>query len=208
MKFPRWMSWFDVGAIVIMVTLPFMPGSVHYAESGALAAFRGTTDSAEVRWRVVMAQARNEVKPTAGHTVQLVGALTSASYGDWAVDEAHRGVAAAQAVSRNEWREAFAVSEAYADRLEPLPALAWAQRAQALCAAAAGATGVGSQPGDSSEASLMAAGICPTSWGPRLSEYIRAFEAGVASGIDPRRNPNGFRAAGESALRVIRPAAQ
>lgn len=205
MKFPRWMSWFDVGAIVIMVTLPFMPGSVHYAESGALAAFRGKADSAEVRWRVVMAQARRTLPSSADQTVQLVGALTSASYGDWAVDEAHRGVTAAQAQSRNAWREAFAVSEAYADRLEPLPALAWAQRAQLLCAAAAGGSG---EPADQAEAGLMQAGICPASWGPRLAEYIKAFEAGVASGIDPRRNPNGFRAAGEAALRVIRPAAQ
>lgn len=202
MKFPRWMSWFDVGAIVIMVTLPFMPGSVHYAESGALAAFRGTTASAEVRWRVVMAQARSAVTPSTGRAVALVSALTAASYGDWAVDEAHRGVAHARG---NGWREAFAVSEAYADRLEPLPALAWARRAEQLCQAATGGSG---EPADRSEAGLIEAGLCPPSWGPRLTEYIKAFEAGVASGIDPRRNPNGFRAAGESALRVIRPAAQ
>lgn len=189
MALPRWMSLFDIGAIAVLALLPLAGGSTYRAESAALAAFRGKTDPAQVRWRVVMAQARAVVAPNTEHAVGLVGALTSASYGDWAVNEAH--LAAAAEGPQPGWREAFLVSEAYADRLEPQPALAWANYARALCLTA----GEGG------------AQRCPPDWMPRVDAYIKAFEAGVASGIDPRRNPAEFRAAGEAALRIIRPGA-
>lgn len=193
MKLPRWMSLFDIGAIVIVVLLPIMPGRAYLAESAALAAFRGKTTPAEVRWRLVMAQARNIQAPGTANAVTFVGALTSASFGDWAVDEAHRAASASRAGGADDagWRQAFLVSEAYADRLEPVLALKWAKLAERRCRENAGS----GEP-------------CPADWNPRLAEYIKAFEAGVASGIDPRRNPNGFRAAAESALRMIRPGAQ
>jgi hypothetical protein len=45
---------------------------------------------------------------------------------------------------------------------------------------------------------------CPSWEEVRMKLYQQHLDAGVQFGIDPRRDPQGFRAAGEGALRSIR----
>ena len=48
------------------------------------------------------------------------------------------------------------------------------------------------------------ADACPSWEEIRMKLYQQHLDAGVKSGIDPRRDPKGFRAAGEAGLRSIR----
>ena len=77
----------------------------------------------------------------------------------------------------------------FVDRLDVKPALDYADRALAACESA-------QEQGEVS--------ACPTYEAVRMRLYEQHLSAGVKSGIDPRRDPVGFRKAGESALRSIR----
>jgi hypothetical protein len=70
-----------------------------------------------------------------------------------------------------------------------IPALDYANRALAACDQAR-------------EAGGQAA--CPSWEEVRMRLYHQHLDAGVKSGINPRQDPKGFRAAGESGIRQIR----
>jgi hypothetical protein len=84
----------------------------------------------------------------------------------------------------SEWRALLAASIAYVDRLDVTAALDYANRALVTCQAMQGG--------------------CPSWEEVRMKLYHQHLDAGVKSGIDPRRDPKGFRAAGEGAVRTIR----
>jgi hypothetical protein len=101
---------------------------------------------------------------------------------DWAIMVAvHGSSRASQSPSR--WRALLAASVAFIDRLDVVPALDYANRALSACE-------------DHPPA-------CPSWEQIRMKLYQAHLDAGVASGIDPRRNPEAFRRAGERALRQI-----
>ena len=114
----------------------------------------------------------------------LAKQLGDAGFKDWAIETAIEGAERAkQAPSR--WRALLAASVAYVDHLDAVPALDYAERALAACEIAGTTT-------------------CPSWEQIRMELYRRHLDAGVKSGIDPRRDPKGFRRAGESGLRQIR----
>jgi len=77
-----------------------------------------------------------------------------------------------------------AASVAYVDKLEVKAALDYATLALASCRALQGG--------------------CPSWEEVRMTLYQEHLDAGVKSGVDPKRDPKGFRAAGENAVRSIR----
>jgi hypothetical protein len=86
----------------------------------------------------------------------------------------------------------LATSVAYADELDAVPSLDYANRALAACQTAR-------EHGD--------AEACPDPEEVRMELYQQHLDAGVKSGIDPRKGPAAaaaFRRAGEAALRQIR----
>src|SRR5207237_2741534 len=113
----------------------------------------------------------------------LTKQLGDAGFKDWAIENAVEGSERAkQAPSR--WRALLAASVAYVDHLDVIPALDFVERALAACE--------------------IAKETCPSWEQIRMDLYRRHLDAGVKSGIDPHRNPTGFRRAGEKGLLQIR----
>ena len=164
-------------AIVVMVAL-FLP------PRGLMAQPVDKLEPTE-RTALAFAEARVAVRPDDGAAVyDLVRRLGDAKQSDWAVQAA--AVAAAKAAkSPTRWRALLAASVAHADRFEAKDALDFATASLAACAEAGEAT-------------------CPSWEQVRVELYQRHLDAGVRSGIDPKKNPAGFRDAGEAALRSVR----
>jgi hypothetical protein len=142
----------------------------------------------EGRYRLGLAEARALDDVRDGELVsELSHRLRDAGFHDWAVEAAARGSGASQG-SPSHWRALLATSTAYVDRLDAVPALAYARRALSACEAAR----------------ALDDRVCPSEEEVRMELYAKHLDAGVASGIDPHKNPHGFRAAGEAALRTIR----
>lgn len=140
---------------------------------------------ADARVALAFAQARSAARPQDGAlTADLSRRLGEVGYFDWAVQEGAIG-AARMGTAPTRWRALLATSIAHADRLEAKDALDYTNQALAICAHA----------GDS---------VCPPIELVRLELYQRHLDAGVQSGIDPRKNPDKFREAGQAALRTVR----
>lgn len=137
----------------------------------------------EARWTLAATDARLFAHPGDGAAAADLSRLfREARLLDWAIEApalASRGEATATS-----WRAALATSAAYAERLDVTEAFTWAQKALAGCAAAGTA--------------------CPGWEQVRVELYTRHLEAGIKSGIDPRKDPDAFRRAGEAVLRPIR----
>ena len=95
------------------------------------------------------------------------------------------GGAADATTLADRWRAQLATSVALSERFEAKPALEWADTALSTCRSV-GPT------------------ACPSWEEVRLDIYKQYLEAGVRSGIDPKLDPQGFRAAGEAGLRPVR----
>jgi len=140
---------------------------------------------AESRTALAFAEARVAAHPDDGAAVyDLVRRLGDAKQSDWGVQAA--AVAAARSEgSPTRWRAMLATSVAHADRFEAKEALEYATASLAECARAGEVT-------------------CPSWEQVRVELYQRHLDAGVRSGIDAKKNPVGFREAGEAALRTVR----
>jgi hypothetical protein len=134
----------------------------------------------EARFEVALAEARMVAHPEDGLAVSEAGRrLDDAGFKDWAIEETVHGARTAK-----DWRGQLAASVAYVEHLDATPALEYANKALEACHAQAAA--------------------CPSWEEIRMSLYQQHLDAGVKSGIDPRKDPKGFRAAAEAALRTIR----
>ncbi|TMQ15485.1 MAG: hypothetical protein E6J90_25395 [Deltaproteobacteria bacterium] len=176
MQFSRFVGIIDLGvATVVLVTLA-LPAREMYAGSA-----HGGSDAE--RFGLALAEARTIAHPQDGAAIDdLSRRLAAAGETDWAIETAVRGAARARQ-SPTRWRALLAASVALAGRNDAVPALDYAHRALAAC--------------KDHEAA------CPSWEKSRMTLYQDQLEAGVASGIDPRRDPEGFRMAGERALHRI-----
>lgn len=178
MKLPRSINLVDIAMITILLVMVVLPARRMYASS----ALKG--DDRAAQFKLALAEARTMAYPTDGaHTADLARLLGDANFKDWAIEVALDGAARAKGTP-TEWRALLAASIAYVDHLDVVPALDYGTRALSTC-------------------QLMAGG-CPSWEEVRMRLYQQHLDAGVKSGIDPRRDPKGFRAAGEGAVRTIR----
>jgi hypothetical protein len=184
MKLPGFVarSWLvDLGILTIVAVTILLPAREMYAS----AVMKG--DDAQ-QFAAALAEARTIATPGDGAAVEQLGRkLGEANQRDWAVEATvHASERAKDSPTR--WRALLAASVAYIDRLDVIPALDYANRALSACHSA-------QEAGD--------AAACPSWEEVRMTLYQKHLDAGVKSGIDPRRDPNGFRKAGESALLQI-----
>jgi hypothetical protein len=177
MQLPRFFGFVDLGILTVIAVAVVLPPREMYASD----AIKGGDD---VQFKLALGEARTIARPDDGRAVEdFARALGEANDKDWAIDAS---VAAADRAkgSPTRWRALLAVSVAYVDRLDVVPGLDYANRALGACADAGGA--------------------CPTWEQIRMELYQQNLDAGVKSGIDPRRDPRGFRKASESGMREIR----
>ena len=176
MQLPRFVGLVDLGVATIVLVTIVLPAREMYAS----AAYRGSDAD---RFALALAEARTIAHPEDGNTVDdLSRRLGVAGFKDWAIETGVRGSEHAKQ-SPTRWRALLATSVAYVDRLDVVPGLDYANRALSACE-------------DHQTA-------CPTWDQIRMKLYQQHLDAGVKSGIDPRKDPKGFRKAGESALRSI-----
>jgi hypothetical protein len=182
MQLPRFVGMVDLGIATVIVVLVVLPAREMYAS----AVIKGDESQ---QFGLSLAEARTIARPGDGLAVEeFTRRLDEANQKDWAIDEA---VAAAERAkdSPTRWRALLAASTAFVDRLDVTEGLSYADMALNACDAAR-------DKGD--------AAACPSWEQIRMQLYHDNLKAGVDSGIDPRRDPRGFRKAGESALRQIR----
>lgn len=177
MKLPRFVGLVDIAIITITLAAILIPPRRMYASDAA----KGESSD---RFALARAEAALLADPTNGAKIgELAEQLGAAEYKDWAIETAVAG--AARAVnSPTRWRALMAVAVAYADHKDAHPALDYINQAIAAC--------------EAQRAS------CPSADQLRMEIYQQHLEAGIQSGIDPRKDPAGFRKAGENTLRSVR----
>jgi hypothetical protein len=182
MQLGRFFSVVDLGIAALIIFTFGLPPREMYAS----AAIRG--DDAE-QFAIGLAEARTIARPADGLAVEDLGRrLGHANMKDWAVDATVRASERAKD-SPTRWRALLAASVALVDKIDVKPALDYANRALSACTSA-------------QERGELDA--CPKWEEIRMSIYQQSLDAGVKSGIDPRRDPAGFRKAGEKGLLQIR----
>ncbi|HEY3803026.1 MAG TPA: hypothetical protein VGL61_10490 [Kofleriaceae bacterium] len=177
MRLPRFFGFVDLGILTVMAVAVVLPPREMYASN----VVKGGDD---MQFKLALAEARTIARPEDGRAAEsFVRLLDDADQKDWAIDA---GVAASEHAkgSPTRWRTLFATASAYVDRLDVVPGLDYANRALAACDTESGA--------------------CPSWEQIRMQLYQQSLDAGVKSGIDPRRDPRGFRKASESVIREIR----
>lgn len=176
MKPLRLISVVDLVVLIVVAVAVFLPARPF----GVVAAPKADPAA---RVQLAFAEARVQARPGDGDAIyDYARRLGAAGQTDWAVQAAAVAAEAAR-TSPTYWRALLAVSVAHVDRLEAKPALEFATQALAACNASAAG--------------------CPSWEQLRVELYQRHLDAGVRSGIDARRNPAGFREAGEAALRQV-----
>ncbi|MBA3465032.1 MAG: hypothetical protein H0T46_34170 [Deltaproteobacteria bacterium] len=176
MHLPRYIGIVDLGIATVVIATVLIPARTMYAHS--------SLKDETKQFGLALAEARTIAQPTDGGAVSdLARRLGDVAYKDWAIETAVRGAERSKG-SPNEWRALMAASTAHVDKLDVVAALDYANRALTACQAVADA--------------------CPSWEEIRMKLYQQHLDAGVKSGIDPRRDPKGFRAAGEAGLRSIR----
>jgi hypothetical protein len=173
MQLPRFFGFVDLGILTVVAVAVVLPPREMYASD----VIKGDP------FGLALAEARTIVRPTDGRAAEdFARLLGEANQKDWAIDAA---VAASERTkgSPTRWRALLAASVAYVDRLDVVPGLDYANRALTTCATDAVS--------------------CPTWEQIRMELYQQSLDAGVKSGIDPRRDPRGFRKASESNMREI-----
>lgn len=177
MKLPRIFSLVDLAIATVVIGMVILPARQMYAQ----AAQKG--DDA-TQFGLALAEARTIAHPEDGAAVgELARRLGESAFKDWAIEASVHGAERAKS-SPSAWRALLAASVAYVDKIDVIPGLDYANRALAAC--------------------HQSATACPSWEEIRMKLYQQHLDAGVASGIDPRQNPKGFRAAGEAGLRTIR----
>jgi len=185
MRLLRAIGLFDVAMLIIIAIGALMPAREMYASP----AVKGDEPT---QFEIALAEARTIAHADDGLAVEdLSRRLGEAGMKDWAIEVASRASDRAKD-SPTRWRALLATSVAYVDELDAQPALEYANMALAACDAAR-------------DKGTQAA--CPDADQVRMQLYQEHLDAGVKSGIDPRKGPAAvaaFRKAGESALRQIR----
>ena len=190
MELKRIASLVDLVVAAIVVFVIVLPPRAVKAKRAA-----GGDDDA--RLALAFAQARAMAHPDdGGLAAEYARRLTDVGFQDWAVQEA-ADAAARMGEAPGRWRALLAAAVAHADRLEAEPALEYASKASSVCDQLIEAC--------DKEHACAPDGKpwCPREDQARLDQYRRHLEAGVKSGIDPRKDPEKFRAAGEAALRRV-----
>lgn len=179
MQLRRFVGIIDIGIAAVILVAILLPAREMYAS----AAYKASEPD---QFGLALAEARTLARPEDGAAVaDLARRLGLAGFKDWAVEVAVRGSDRTKP-SADRWRALLAASVAYVDQVDVVPALDYVNRALAAC--------------EDHEAS------CPSWEQVRMRLYQRHLDAGVKSGIDPRRGleaAKAFRRAGESALRQI-----
>jgi hypothetical protein len=171
-------SVLDISAVVlvaIVVVLP--PRGTHVTASHPPV-------DAETAGEISRYQARLAVAPGDGVAAEeLAETLVEAGYSDWALRVA--GDSTRDKQSPTLWRAMRSVSTTHADRIEIKEALEWGAQALKAC--------------------RKSEDQCPAHEEIRLRIYVEQLEVGLASGVDPRVDPAGFRdAISRSGMRNIR----
>lgn len=181
MDLRRYVGLIDLGILTVVVVMIILPPREMYASN----AIKGD------ELAMGLAEARVIAHPKDGAAVEELGRrLAEAGMKDWAIETTQRASERA-AGSPTRWRALLATSVAYVDHLDVVPGLDYANRALSACESAR-------EKGD--------AAACPSWEEIRMQLYQQHLDAGVKSGIDPKRGPAAaaaFRHAGESALRQI-----
>ena len=176
MKLSRFLGVVDLAILVLVAVAIFLPAREMYASSS----YKGDD------FAIALAEARTLATPDDGKAVdELSRRLGEAGWKDWAVEAAVDGAARAEK-SPSRWRALLSASVAYVDRVDVVPALDYANRALVACEQA---RETGGQT------------ACPSWEEVRMRLYHQHLDAGVRSGINPRQDPKGFRAAGQAGLR-------
>lgn len=184
MRIHRLLSLTDLVVAGVVAVAIFVPKRPLYAVDAyqKVVGARGTVFDDEDRSDLAVAEARAQAHPDDGAlAADLARLLGRARQLDWAVEAAQEG--SERASEPTMWRALLATSQAYGDRIEAAEAHAWATRALEAC-----------------QASKRA---CPSWEELKIDLYTRYLDAGVKSGIDPRKDPRGFRKAADQALRSI-----
>jgi len=177
MQLPRFLTLVDLAIGTIVIATVVLPGREMYAAGAA----KGDD---QVQFGLALAEARTIAHPDDGAaTGDFARRLGEVTFKDWAVEAAIHGAERAKA-SPSAWRALLAASVAYVDKIDVVPALDYATRALDACHAQATA--------------------CPSWEEVRMKLYQQHLDAGIKSGIDPKRHPKQFRAAGEAGLRQAR----
>jgi hypothetical protein len=174
----RLLSLTDLVVVIVVAVILFLPAREVTASHPAKA-------DPDTRLALAFAEARARAHPDDGKAVADVARrLGETGQLDWAVQAAYVGAERA-AKSPTRWRALLAASIAHADRLEVKEALELANNTLGECAE-------------------VGEGACPSFEEVRVEIYQRHLDAGVKSGIDPKKDPKGFREKGEAALRHVR----
>lgn len=177
MKLPRSIGLIDIAIITIAIAAILVPPRRMYASDAA----KGTPAD---RFGLARAEAQLLADPANGMKIgELAERLGAADFKDWAIEAAVAGVARAKD-SPTRWRALMAASVAYVEHKQVMPALDYIEQAIAACEA--------QRP------------TCASWDQPRMELYRQHLDAGVKSGIDPRKDPVGFRQAGERSIRSVR----
>jgi hypothetical protein len=177
MKLPRFVGLVDLAVLVVVIAAILLPPRPMEASD----AIKGT--DAE-RFALAFAEARTIADPASGaKAAELAERLGQTGHKDWAIEAAVEGAERAKA-SPDRWRALSAASVAYVDRIDVHPALQHIETALSSCEAHRDA--------------------CPEWERVRMDLYRQNLDAGVKSGIDPHKDPVGFRKAGENSFRSVR----
>ena len=181
MQLPRFVGLVDLGIATVIAVLVVLPAREMYGSP----VIKG--DDA-TQFGVALAEARTIARPGDGQAVEdFTRRLDEANQKDWAIDAAVSASDRAKQ-SPTRWRALLAASTAFVDRLDVLPGLDYANRAVNACESARANGDVAA---------------CPTHEQVRMSLYQQSLDAGVHSGIDPRKDPAGFRKASQMPLLQI-----
>lgn len=184
MRIHRFLSLTDLVVTGVVLVALFLPKRPLYA----LDAYK--LDDIE-RAELSAAEARTLLRPDDGlAAAELADQLARAEILDWAVEAADEGSARASQTSA--WWSMRSAAYAYADRIDVQPAFDRADAALEACR-------------------VLRSGLteckdtdpCPC-WAETTGQFYRDYlEAGLRSGIDPRRNPIQFRTAADQGIRSI-----
>jgi hypothetical protein len=181
MKLPRFIGIVDIGLIAIVLVAVALPPRSMDADP----AVKGNDAQ---QFALALAEARSIARPDDGTaSADLAHQLADGGFNDWSIDVAMAGADRASA-GDTKWRPLLAASVGFVDRKEPKEALDLVKRALSACDVAA-------ERGN--------AAACPGGDQIRMKIYEQNLEAGVASGIDPKVDPAGFRKAARAALHPI-----
>lgn len=176
MRIHRFLSLTDLVVAVVVAVAIFLPKRPIYAVDAY------TKIDADARADLAGAEGLALARPDDGAAqAAFARRLARAEQLDWAVEVAREG--ADRATPETRWRALFAAAEAYADRIQVRDAADWTQRALEACAEARGG--------------------CPPWEELKMRLYGQYLQAGVASGIDPRKHPRAFREAANQGMHTV-----